>query len=362
MAAVERPFRSFFKGTTPEAPSLGLASGWTSVKSILEKTGVEELACRPAYVTCLNLKLSDLAEGCSSLADLAVTDAEGEFKSAEALAQQVGIATLLPADVSAKKRLASTFSTHAGPMPRQMLMLEALFSATTRQLVGLRILSLVFQDALSLTRHVSMVMELNEAEMRANAKRARPQPVSHDPRFALGRLTSESDIAGMLASVFDGETTAVGNLDDYAATHPHASHVSFKTSLEAPTSRVTDHPLHPYSPELLLEFGAEALKSRTATDTCAAQLLPSKYTRVGADKKPTFTPPARSSTYIFAGSSNAMTAPFPPSLVKLLAAAHEQAPSGQSYASYSFNPAPPAKRPRRAGADTASTASAAGSL
>ena len=58
-----------------------------------------------------------------------------------------------------------------------------------------------------------------------------------------------------------------------------------------------------------------------------------------------------------------MTAPFPPALVKLIAAAHEHAPSGQTYASYSFNPAPPAKRARRpAGTDTASTASAAASL
>jgi|MDSW01.1.fsa_nt_gb hypothetical protein len=363
MAAVEQRYRQFFRNVPPEAPSLGLASGWTAVKTILEKTGKDELLCRPAYVTVFNLRLCELAEGAHSLADLAVTDGDGEYKSAEALAQQVGIATLLPADVPAKKRLASTFDTHTGPMPRQMLLLEALFSATTRRVVGLRIHNVVFQDALSLTRHISLTMESNEADARANAKRTRPLPLSHDPRFALGRLTCESGMAGMLAEVFDGETTAVGGLDAYAMAHPHASHISFKTSLEAPTTKVTDHALHPYSPELLLEFGAEALKSRTATDVCAAQLLPTKYIQVAHDKKSTFAPPARSSTYVFSGNANAMTAPFPPALVKLIAAAHEHAPSGQTYASYSFNPAPPAKRARRpAGTDTASTASAAASL
>lgn len=357
-------YRSFFGNVSkPQAPALGMSSGFTSIRTILDRTGKSEFLCRPSYVTVLNLRLEEIAQGAQTLKDLAVTTADGDFRSAEHVARLVDIASLLPGDVPSKKKESATFTTNGYTQPRSMILLEEVFDCD-ELLCGLRVYNLVFEEQLSLTRFLSVCLNAHDEEHTANMKRVRPLPLSADPRFAFGRLRDESQLVESLGEVFANEETAVGALEEYARRHPHAAHISLQTALMAPKPSPRAHSLHPFSAELLLKFGDQALMARTEERIQSTYLRPSKYVKTAdCDSLPTFSPPALVTSYVFCGRSGAASAVLPPRLLADLEAAHTVHPPGSSWAAFSFNPEPAPKRQRtKRGADTESTTSAVPSL
>ena len=105
------------------APPVGLSSGWTSIDTVLKRTQQDELVCQPSYVLVFNLTMAELAQGCSCLRDLSVTNADGEYSSdAEHLARILSVVTMLPADVPLKKTLPSAFVCGEHTQPRSMVM------------------------------------------------------------------------------------------------------------------------------------------------------------------------------------------------------------------------------------------------
>ena len=350
--------RSFFRtADAPCAPPLGMSAGWTSLDDVLKRTGQAEFACRPSLVMVMNVRIEELAEGCASLRDLAVTDEAGEYKSAEHLSRMVSIATQLPGDVpTKKKKLSPTYDTPNGQQPRSMILLEVLYTATGNLVAGVRILRLVFQEAMSPTYFLSVCMQKHLDDKQANERRTRPLPVSYDPRFAFSRLCSEAELCETLGVVFEGEETAQGELDQYARAHPHAAHITLHAALSAERRHPLDHLLHAFSPELLLRFGRASLIARTKTTTCARQLNPSSYTSKLADGTPSFVPPSLKYTFVFAGQEGAVGCPFPPRLLAEIARTHKQMEPGMSYSAYHFAGPPAPKRARTTDrADTASS-------
>mgnify|MGYP005753166189 CR=1 FL=1 len=250
-----QPPRRFFARTTPSAPSVGLSSGWTRLTTILERGQAEYLHCVPAYVLTFNLKLTDLAQGCTCLRDLSVTNADGEYSNdAEHLARLLAVATLLPADVPGRRSHASTFACGEHSQPRVMLMLEVLFGAASSLATGLRVHTIVFDDLFSPTACLAHIQDFNEEAKKKNEAKNRPDPVNHDPRVARTRLVCEADYAAALDSVFKGETTAKGPLEEYVRQYPYAVSERLRDSLRASTPSPLHHALHPLSPELLLRF------------------------------------------------------------------------------------------------------------
>lgn len=350
------PSRSFFAGTTPLAPPVGLSSGWTSVATILERGKADSLKCVPAYVLILNLKIGNLAQGCSCLRDLSVTNADGEYSNdAEHLARLLAVATLLPADVPSKRPQASTFPCGGHSQPRVMLLLETLFGAASSLMTGLRVHMLVFDDSYSPTSSLMHVMNFNDEAKKKNEAKNRPDPVNHDPRFARTRLICEADYAASLDVVFKGEATAKGPLDDYVRRYPYAASERLRDALCDATVPIQDHALHPLSPELLLRFSPNALLSRTETTTAATQLHPRSYMRTLPGKTLTYAPPNLDSSYLYCGRDSAVGAPLPKELVAAIAAAHEVHTPGLSWASYHFQGPPRTKRARSADAVSEAT-------
>ena len=349
------PPRTFFGTVT--APPVGLSSGWTSISTVLERTQQDGLVCQPSYTLVFNLKMTELAQGCSCLRDLSVTNAEGEYSSdAEHLARILSVATMLPADVPARKTPPSAFACGEHTQPRSMVMLETLFGAASSVATGLRIHLIVFDDTLSLSSFLMQLMANNDEMKKKNEAKNRPDPINHDPRVARTRLVSESDYAESLDRVFKGETTAEGPLHEYVRNYPYASSTTFRAALNDRALHMLDHPLHPLSPELLLMFGNLSLVSRTATTTAAKQLTADSYLRTTRNKTPSYMPPHLSSSYLFCGRDSAMNAPFPPELVAAIARAHEvHGEPGLSFSAYHFRGPPATKRARTADAASTST-------
>ena len=88
----------------------------------------------------------ELAEGCASLRDLAVTDEAGEYKERGASEPDGEHRDPATGDVpTKKKKLSPTYDTRDGQQPRSMILLELLCTATGNLVAGVRILRLVFQ-------------------------------------------------------------------------------------------------------------------------------------------------------------------------------------------------------------------------
>lgn len=312
--------------------------------------------CRPLPPTALHRRPPSTLQGCCSFRDLAVTDEHGEYHSdAEHLSRILSIATLLPADVPSKTPIPATFSAGDFSQPRVMILLETLFTAMSSVATGLRVHLLCFDPMVSVSSFVMHLMSHNDEMKRKNEARNRPEPINHDTRFARQRLVCESDLAESLSRVFDKETTACGPLVEYARRHPYASSETFKVALHSKTVHPCDHPLHPLSPELVLRLGSESLLSRTMKTTVARQLTPKSYLRRMADKSLTYAPPFFESSYLFCGRDSALNTPFPPDLVKTIAASHEIHTPGLSFSAYHFAGPPKAKRARPADAVSTTT-------